>query len=314
MKNRKGLNIRSIDHLCKQLGTSPAEIDKLTKHIGHYYNTFYQKKRNGDPRRIDEPLPRLKQIMQNLQDRMQRLELPGYIQGGRRGYSNISNARVHIGQPAILKLDIENCFPSISSGRVYDVFNRDLDCHPNVARMLTRLTTFNGCLPQGAPTSSIICAFTLGPLARRLYRLSKYHKARFTLYVDDITFSGGLKIDKLKPKIIKIMKQERFNVKEDKIEVICNPHEQTVTGPRVNDGVDISGKGMNEIRTMFNYLKAKVEDGDILDETEVRSFEGKLANLSRLNKGAGKTYKRKWAKILPPSSRLSQPKPFRIEL
>ncbi len=68
---------------------------------------------------------------------------------------------------------------------VYKIFCKRLECSPNVSRYLTRLTTLNGSLPQGSPTSTILAALIAEPLAKRLDNFAKGHRADYSQYVDD---------------------------------------------------------------------------------------------------------------------------------
>jgi len=155
------LSLRAREHLYAQLATSKSELEALCDSIESHIKRFDQEK-NGKRRKIVEPTGRYKVILKNLNRSLQRISLPDYIYGGRKGKSNIDNARRHIRKPMVFKADIKDCFPSIKSGRVYELFSERLACSPNVARILTRITTIDGTLPQGYPTSTIIAVMIAG--------------------------------------------------------------------------------------------------------------------------------------------------------
>ena len=61
---------------------------------------------------------------------------------------------------------------------------------PDVASVITKLTTFKGHLPQGAPTSTTLANLVFLPTGLKLNEIAKQHNLRFTIFVDDVTFSS----------------------------------------------------------------------------------------------------------------------------
>jgi RNA-directed DNA polymerase len=68
-----------------------------------------------------------------------------------------------------------------------------LGCAPDVARLLTRLTTYDRRLPQGTPTSSALANLFLrfSCVAQRLEGLARRHELHVTFYCDDIVITSG---------------------------------------------------------------------------------------------------------------------------
>ena len=69
----------------------------------------------------------------------------------------------------------------------------------DVARILTRLCTLKGSLPQGSPTSTIVAALSTVELTDRLDQFASNHNASYTQYVDDVTVSGPKHMIKMTP-------------------------------------------------------------------------------------------------------------------
>lgn len=281
------LNICDERHLCKHLGVSKNELDSICRCIERWY---YQSKRNikGKIRQIATPKDKLRKILDRLQELLQRILLPEYIHGGTKGHSNITNAIPHIKKSVIINFDIKDFFPNIKSGRVYKIFSNRLGCSPDVSRYLTRLTTLNGSLPQGSPTSTILVALVAEPLAKRLGRLAQIYHADYSQYVDDITISGSPNVMHLIPFVKKIIEQEGFKINPNKLKIQRNYEEQIVTGVRVNQCLDAPSIKIREVREQIEKIFVQNKCGINTSGHTLASINGKINNIKRLNKGAGR--------------------------
>jgi len=245
-----------VAHLCLQLGTSREELNKICSGIGYYYRRFIIQ-RNGKSRQIAEPLHRLREILNRLNRLLQRLVLPEAVKAGKKGQSNISNAQSHIGKPMLLTLDLRDFFPSISNRRVYRMFIQRCKCSPDVARYLTRLTTLDGQVPQGSPTSTIIAALVSERMVRRLQGLAVQHQASYTQYVDDGSISGPKHIKRILSTAANIVANEGFRVHPRKLRSIAESEEQVVTGVRVDSRLSAPSKKVTEVKELLDQLEAK---------------------------------------------------------
>lgn len=297
MRKLETLDIRDVRHLCQQLGTSKKELDLLLKNPDkHYFRKTINT--NGKTRRTATPTGRLRKILDRLQKILQRISLPDYIQGGRKGYSNISNAKQHLGKQTIMSVDIKNYFPSVSNKRIYQLFTVRLGCRPNVARYLTRLTTLDGSLPIGSPTSTILGVLVSENLSKRVHELAKNHRSDSTQYIDDTAISGPSYIEKLQPTVRKIIQQEGFRENKSKTQVMHKDQEQFVTGVRVNSGLDVSRQYLKTVNKRVNEIEIEVKSGTAPLKKKINSVKGKISYISQLNKGAGRHLKRKLERIL----------------
>jgi RNA-directed DNA polymerase len=155
-----------------------------------FYRHYTIAKRSGGLREISEPLPSLKEIQRWILDNiLYKCSVSNFAKGFVPERSIRENARFHRNQPKVLSLDLEDFFPSIKGGRVYNFFKR-LGYQPKVAHLLTKLCTLNGSLPQGAPTSPALSNIISLRLDKRLSGFALKEKIRYTRYADDITFSG----------------------------------------------------------------------------------------------------------------------------
>jgi len=210
-------------------------------------------------------------------------------------HSPKTNAIPHCRKNAIFKFDIEAFFPNIRPHMVYCLFANQLACTPDVSRILTRLTTLDGGVPQGSPTSTIIANHVIFNLAIRIKKLADIHECDYTQFVDDGTISGSRYIERLRTVVEKIIKQEGFKAsqKPGKRTITYAENEQIVTGIRVNSGIDVSIQNLKTVREEIEKLENEIKDGKKPSYKRLSSLRGKIQYISQLNPGAAKCLKRK---------------------
>lgn len=277
------LRINSIEHLAMQLGVRASVLQQLAHELSCPRCTYYKlftKMKNEKCRVVRPPRGLLKQVLYRIKRLLDRLELLPYVHGGVKGRSTLSYALPHVGRRRIIRADIEKCFPSISHKRVYKLFCNELACSPDVARILTRLTTFHGQLPLGSPTSTVISNLCTGRLALRLDRLAAKRGLNFGQYVDDFTFSCDTHIKRLPNLIAHICEQEGFRCNNQQMKVIDSQDEQVIVGIKVNRKIDVPQEYISALESEINeycredYLRSRERDN---------SVRGKIAYVRRLN-------------------------------
>jgi len=190
---RRQLNIRTLPHLSRRLNVRLEILEGLGESIAFQYGEIRIPKKDGKSlRTINAPRERLVGVQRYINENLLAdLWLPESIHGSRTGRSTVTATAAHRGRPFWWKADIKDFYPSISAKRVYDIFI-GLGCAPDVARLLTRLTTYDHRVPQGAPTSSALANLFLrfSRVAQRLEGLARTHGLQVTFYGDDILVSG----------------------------------------------------------------------------------------------------------------------------
>lgn len=180
------------------------------------YKTSYIPKRNGGVRTIDEPNEELKNVQRVLLPFFYHWPTAESIFGFQPYRSVMDNARFHIvGNYAIprwiVKLDLENAFPSATSELMEKVFlwmfeplrvkdllkvgrNNLNEAYRGCVQLMLRLTTYNGRLPQGAPTSPFLLNLALvhSGVVKKLKHFcnTRSEPLKFSIYADDITVSS----------------------------------------------------------------------------------------------------------------------------
>lgn len=239
-------------HLALLLGKQRSYLASVINNPGAHYREFVIRKRNGGARKISAPYPSLLDC-QRWVDTKILLNLPshGAAHGFRRNRSILTNANEHKGADAVLKMDLENFFPSIGIERVIKVFLR-AGYAPNVAFYLARICTNNNCLPQGAATSPALSNCIAFYLDIRLSALAKAAELRFTRYADDLTFSGPRIPASLIQHVETVINGCGFRVNNNKTRLITGTRRRIVTG------VDVSGDTLSIPRDYKRRLKQEL--------------------------------------------------------
>lgn len=152
------------------------------------YRHFSVPKRDGSQRELVEPGPRLKSVQRAINALLHEIPVHPAAMGFRRGVSIVDHARVHAGAALIITADIQEFFPSTDRWRIEALWQQQGYSEPEV-ELLTRLTTYRGALPQGAPSSPALSNVVNYELDAALARLTRHTGGTFTRYADDLTFS-----------------------------------------------------------------------------------------------------------------------------
>jgi RNA-directed DNA polymerase len=251
------------------------------------YKTFTIPKASGEDRLIAVPPP----VLMNWQRILCEFLTKRYVRkpsvhGFVNGYSICSNAKVHINRHLVLNIDIRDFFPSIHYGRVRGMFARHPFNFPHaVASTLARLCTWNGALPQGAPTSPIISNLVCRGMDNDLWRLLKKSPCKYTRYADDITISTNhqsfpeqfvLSHDAMSGTVHlgetlkSIFAKHHFSINEKKLRIQSSAFRQVVTGLTVNERVNVTRKYIQTLRSIICEWRVK---GESITELKFRQLD-----------------------------------------
>ena len=199
MKTRYPLNqsplykLHSRKKLAELLGETTQNLNQMAGAQNSLYNTFaktIEKDGNKKTRYIEHPKPKLRLIQKRLVCLLDRIQPPDYLHSAFRGRSYITNAMQHECNVRIAKIDIKKFFPSAYAGFVHRSFEDVFKCSPDVAGVITKLTTAFGHIPTGGNSSTIISFFAFKPMFDEINELAKSRGLKMSCCVDDMTFSG----------------------------------------------------------------------------------------------------------------------------
>jgi len=226
--------IQKNDILCSFLLHKDVErVDFIVNHIELFYSEFlrYKTDKLGNKRRnkpkysqfgefwtrtINPPKDELKALQKRINGYLiENVQIPSYAFGGIKHKDNIRNARFHKGQKYIFQTDLKDFFPSITSKMVYEMFVRVGFSH-DVSSLLTKLTTYKGHLPQGAPTSTVIANLVFVPTGLEIQAIAERERLRFTTFVDDVTISSQSDFKNVVPEIVQTIQSHGFKISQGK--------------------------------------------------------------------------------------------------
>ncbi|MFC1956108.1 retron St85 family RNA-directed DNA polymerase [Chloroflexota bacterium] len=227
--------IFEFNHLAALLGRTNEYLASVVNSPENHYRIYNIPKRSGGYREISAPYPALLECQQWINKYiLSKIKVHEKANGFVHGKSIITNAEKHLGKKCLLKIDLENYFPSIGIEKVINIF---MECgYPhNVSFYLARICCLDERLPQGAATSPSLSNIISYGLDSRLNGLAKKFGIAYTRYADDLTFSG----DRISIKTLEIIKGiiegQGFKVNERKTHLCRSKGKRIVTGISVAD-------------------------------------------------------------------------------
>ena len=310
------MSIYTINQLSSVLGFKPGYLLDLDSRSQDCYRPYPKKKDNKKTRIIDNPNDELKKVQKSIDKNILSLaskRLPKYMYGARSGMSMADCAKVHVGRPALLSMDLSQCYSSISAARVYIFFRKKLRFSRKIATLLTDLTTFEGHLPQGSPASPSLCNLILEPIVRNLKGLSDKSSTVMSHFMDDFFFSGDLEsLCKIKRMAIKIIQNNGFTV-NDKTKIRKRSQPMLVGNIVVNKKLSIEGstkrkvekeiltltkKDLNDYERVSKDMKAAQREGrkSPRSKTKISIIRGQISNIMSIDHHQGIRLKNKLSK------------------
>jgi hypothetical protein len=325
------------DELADQLGLSQTELAWFSdlkrlnartsrEPLLHYRYRWVAKARGGH-RLLEAPKPALKRIQRwLLLHVLSPVPASPAAHGFVRGRSVRSFAAVHAGQEVVVRLDLEDFFPSIGRARVVAIFRR-LGYPHAMARTLAGLCTAatpahvlathplddrrhgdnqrlrQPHLPQGAPTSPALSNLAAWRLDRRLAALAASFGATMTRYADDLAFAGarafGRSLPFFLPRVGAIALEEGFRINYRKTLVMWKGQRQRLCGLVVNEKPNLPRQEVDNLRALlFNAVRLGPDSQNRAGHPRFRAhLEGRIAWVASINPARGHRLKRLYQQI-----------------
>jgi retron-type reverse transcriptase len=255
MQARRLPIIYTKEHLAARLGVTLRQLDWLA-YGPNRYHMFSIPKSNGESRRVDEPVEKLKTVQHWILRRILSKIPPHRVaQGFRPHRSILTNARKHLRKQVVVRIDLKDFFPSITLKQARRVYLRA--GYPyTVANLLANLSTREGVLPIGAPTSPALANQVCHKLDERLWRLSYRARFFYTRYADDLVFSSwNRKFGSLVPFLKQVITEEGFGINEKKLAISRRNGRQMVTGIVVNRRTNLDQERYKWIRAVVHNCR-----------------------------------------------------------
>lgn len=256
-----------LSELAKRLGL-PQQL--LEDHAPTYRIASIPKP-SGGVRRLEIPDDSTKSLQRTLLKRLfQALDAHPLACGFEEGASIVDAALPHQNKRVIVKMDIRNFFESTTAERVQKWFEA-IGWDSNTAGLLTQLTTNEGHLPQGAPTSPRLSNLINAPLDHALLQLARKHKGHYSRYADDITMSfdfvRGRKLRGLTQVVRRILRSYGYSMHGGrKLRIFRQNQRQQVLGLVVNSKVALPRK----TRRWLRAVRHRFDQGKPITITEAQ--------------------------------------------
>lgn len=160
------------------------------------YNVFRQPKNKAGFRTIYAPSEKLKAIQRRVKVLLQRIEKPEWVFSGKMGSCHIDNGAYHKDSRYLIAADIANFYDSCTREQVYSFFKFKMRTAPDVAEILTSISTLTledgtTLIPSGSPCSQLVSYFAYSDMFEELQGLANRYGCKLSIYVDDITISSN---------------------------------------------------------------------------------------------------------------------------
>jgi RNA-directed DNA polymerase len=326
-----GVAVGELEWLADLKGWNWRADDRRLRH----YEYRVAAKRAGGLRLVEAPKPRLKSLQRKvLREILENVPSHNAVHGFTKGRSIRSFAAPQAGRRVVLRMDLQDFFPTIGRPRVQALF-RTLGYPESVADLLGGLCTnatprdiwtraastgeqhqIDGLrhfyerphVPQGAPTSPALANICFYRADCRLTALARSAGAVYTRYADDLAFSGDVaferRVDRFSAHVGAILLEESFRANYRKTRVMRQGVRQRLAGLAVNAKPNI-------IRADYDRLKAILTNcarhGAASQNRERRDqfrehLRGRIAFVESVRPEKGRRLREIFARIEWPSS------------
>jgi RNA-directed DNA polymerase len=251
----------SVRKVAVVLGVPRKALLELALRGDALYRPYDAPKKGGSgTRRIDNPSERLKLVQARIYTRLlKHVPLPTFMFGGVPEKSIRDNAEPHVRQPWVVRVDLERFFPSVNTQHVANVWRRHFQTGRKTTELLTRLTTFSGHLPQGAPTSTSLANLILAPALNEFSSLPSSDGLRLSDWVDDISVSGRTAPETIEA-LAKTLARHGFRMARSKTRVMHAGQRQETPGVIVNRKPSVGPTRKRMLRDAMRSAKGPVPD------------------------------------------------------
>ena len=243
-------------------------------------------KSNSKPRLLEKPKLQLKKTQRKIHNYLSEIKFPDYVFSGVKGKDRTYkyNAMKHVEGRFLFKIDLTAFFPSVARDRVYRFFLSDLKNAPDIAEILTNLTTIDldsknyenitdinlflegkgigvrKHLGSGFPTSPILSYLVNHGMFSELKTLSEQYNYTMTVYVDDVVFSGNTRFtESFKRKVFEIVRNNHFKISRKKTKCYKPKRFKAVTGVIITPEGKLTVKNALRQKTITQLRSLKKE-------------------------------------------------------
>lgn len=281
---------RTKKRLERLLCLEPGGIQKIDSII-RYHKFEIDKKHSNEKRRITAPDKTLKAVQRRILYLLQQVRRPEWLISGEKQKCYIDNGKAHVDGKYVLTIDIKKFYDNCTREPVYQFFVQKLKTSSDIAEILTNIVTYNGGIPTGCPTSQIIAFYAYSDMFSEIFDLANQFNCKFTLYVDDMTFSSQepFSPDCLRQLIDRILRKYGHKPKYSKVNYYGPSDYKPITGTIVTPEHSlVVPNGLQEtIYNAFQKIKPLIgaESCSEDNEKQIRSLKGQIQAACNIEEG-----------------------------
>ncbi len=291
-------SISRPESLAKFLGIDWTLLQDVSKNIDlNWRKGKTEKKSDGSIRLTHSGSPVLKKIHKSINRKiLSTVYYPNYLYGGLKNNSNgtnrnhIANAKLHQGKRLIISADIAGFFPSVNELTIRNIWQYFFPFAPDVATLLTRLTSYQDELPQGWGNSPYLAQLVFWNTEHLLLKKLHQQNVGYSRYIDDFTLSTNQTLTKenltqLFRGLAVMCLQKGTKLKGKKCKVESRIRHQTVNKLIISGGkISLPKIYRNNLRARVHqfYLK-KSKMIPIECSSQKRSIQGQINYLKKFH-------------------------------
>jgi RNA-directed DNA polymerase len=309
------LALRSSQDVADHLGITLEKFQQASRFPK--YASFFLGKKQGGTRLIEHPAQPLKYYQERLAFSLQAAY---YKYRSHSAYGFLINptddpqprniythAARHLGRKWVLNFDLKDFFHHIRHTEIRRVLTQaPFQFNESTATDLTRMFTWKGRLPMGAPSSPILSNWACLTLDRKMESIAEARNWFYTRFADDFTLSSERKFKDTEIEEARgWMKEFGFVFNENKVFLTHRDDLPEVTGLVLKDSPDVS-------KTFLKAVKKDIQLLELLTDKRARTLNlvstevlsklaasvgGQLAFLKYIRGESDKNYQ-KWRKQL----------------
>lgn len=263
--------IGTLQALRIPLGMPASDLLTLSERADSLYRLAKSiTKPDGSIRNTYDAREPLKEIHRRIKNQiLDQVSFPTYLTGSIKGCDYKTNATLHAHSRIIINEDISGFFPSTSADRVFNVWHSFFGFSGSVAQCLTKLTTRQGELPQGAITSSFLANLVFWQDEPILHARLAAAGLIYSRYVDDIAVSSrSFLTDEGKSEVIRqvygMLLKHGYQPKRIKHDITTSSERMAVTKLAVNSKPGLDRTTRSRIRAAVQAIEKRVALGETL--------------------------------------------------
>ncbi len=253
------------------------------------YTVSEIEKASGGFRTIYDPCRELKQVQRRIKNLLSRISIPNWVFSGCKGVCHVDNGKYHEHSVYFIQSDLHAFYDSCSRERVYRLFKDRFKCSSDVSALLSDLATLtlkdgSTVIPTGSPCAQLVAFFAYQDMFNELHNLARNHGCKFSLYVDDLTFSSKAPFSNpavFEKKLLQIVKRYGHSLSLSKTAYRSADETKIVTG------VAITKDGVSAIP---NKLRHKIVQGTVQscagDTSAALSTLGRISSARMIEPGS----------------------------